>query len=187
MKTKILVPAVLIAGLTLAVATTFAATGNNTNTSGTVTNTNTSEMRWFGMGGHRGGLMGGPMSQLTDAEKTALASMTNTEKQAFFEKKRTEMEAKRDAHEVVVDKLLAGTALTADEEKIRAEIITQRAERKVQKEKMDAIRAKLAAGTTLTTEEQALVDSMPRWGHGGKGGKMRGGMHKTQTNTTVAQ
>ena len=67
-----------------------------------------------------------------------------------------------DAHEVVVDKLLAGTALTADEEKIRAEIITQRAERKVQKEKMDAIRAKLAAGTALTTEEQALVDSMPR-------------------------
>jgi hypothetical protein len=88
--------------------------------------------------------------------------MSVTERQAFFEKKRTEMEAKRDAHEIVIDKLLAGTALTADEEKIRGEIITQRAERKAQREKMDAIRAKVQAGTTLTSEEQAIVDSMPR-------------------------
>lgn len=110
------------------------------------------------------------LSVLTDAEKTALESMSLTEKQAFFEKKRTEMEAKRDAYEAVIDKLLAGTALTSEEEAIRQEIVKHRAERKAHRATMETIRTKLQAGTALTAEEQAIVDSMPKHG---KGGKMR--------------
>jgi Spy/CpxP family protein refolding chaperone len=157
MKTKILVPALIVAGLSVAVASTFAATGTETPSSSAP-----KQVQGFGfggMGGHRGGHM---LSELTDAEKTTLESMSATEKQAFFEKKRAEMEAKHDAREAVVDKLLAGTALTADEEVIRQAIIKERAERKAERAKMEAIRSKLQAGTTLTTEEQALVDSMPR-------------------------
>lgn len=136
------------------------------------------------MGGHMG-----PMQELTDAEKTALESMTDTEKQAFFDKKRAEAETKRDAREAVIDKLLAGTTLTTDEETLRKEIITERAERKAKqaemKAKMDQIKAimdKKKAGTTLTTEEQALLDSMPKMD--GKGGK-RGGPGKQAVTTSA--
>jgi hypothetical protein len=43
---------------------------------------------------------------LTDEEKTKLESMTDEEKKAFFETKRTELEAKQEAKEAVIDKLL---------------------------------------------------------------------------------
>ncbi len=115
---------------------------------------------------------------MTDAEKTAFNALSDTEKKAFLEKKRTEMEATRTAHEAVIDKLLAGTALTADEETLRQTIIKERADRKVQevamKAKMDQMKLifeKKQAGTALTADEQALLDSMPKMG--GKWG-MRG-------------
>jgi len=47
------------------------------------------------------------MNDLTAEEKTALESMTNDEKKAFFETKKAEMQAKRESHEAVIDKLLA--------------------------------------------------------------------------------
>lgn len=149
------------------------------------------------MGGPRGGM--GPMEQMTDAEKTAFEAMSDTEKQTYMEKKHTEAEAKRDAHEVVIDKLLAGTALTADEETLRKTIITERAERKVKQAEMEVNRTKIQAilekkkaGTALTADEQTLLDSMPKMG--GRGGMkgMMGGERKaptsnTSTSATVAQ
>ena len=119
-------------------------------------------------------MRGGPGMELTDAEKTALESMSDTEKKAFFDKKRTEMETKMEARDTVIDKLLAGTTLTPDEEKIRQEIITERtamkakrAEMKAQMEKIKTIIEKKKSGQTLTTEEQTVLDSMPK--HGGRG------------------
>lgn len=106
----------------------------------------------------------GPMTEMTDAEKTAFAAMSDTEKKAYMEKKHTDMKVKRDAREAVIDKLLAGTALTADEETLRQTIITERTERKAQKEKMDAIRTKIQAGAALNPDEQATLDSMPKMG-----------------------
>ena len=100
-----------------------------------------------------------------------------------METKRLELEAKFEARETVIDKLLAGTTLTATEETLRQEIIkeraeqkTKRAEMKAQKEKIKAILEKKKAGTTLTAEEQALLDSSWKQ-HGGrdKGGKRGGG------------
>ena len=44
---------------------------------------------------------------LTDEEKTALESMTDEEKQTFFETKRAQQKAKMEARESVIDKLLA--------------------------------------------------------------------------------
>ena len=129
-------------------------------------------------GGHFG-------AELTDAEKTSLESMTDAQKQAFYETKRLAAEVKMEARETVIDKLLAGTSLTASEEITRQEIIKERAEHKVKRtemkanmEKIQAIITKKKAGTTLTTEEQALLDSMPKGGGRDKGGKRGGGGHR---------
>ncbi len=167
MKKSIIISTAVIAALGIASVATFAATG-------TATGTRSQEIH----GQHGGPSMSshmGPGAELTDTEKTALESMTDTEKQAFFDKKRTESETKRDAREAVIDKLLAGTALTTDEETLRKEIITERAERKAKQvemktnmEKIQAIMDKKKAGTTLTTEEQTLLDSMPKMGNMGK-------------------
>lgn len=70
------------------------------------------------------------MNHLTEEEKTALESMTDDEKKAFFDTKKAEMQVKRQSHEAVIDKLLAWEKLTADEEAVRAEIIKHRAEMK---------------------------------------------------------
>jgi len=77
---------------------------------------------------------GGFINDLTTEEKTALETMTTEEKKAFFETKKVEMEAKREAHENVIDKLLAWEKLTSDEELVRAEIVKERAERKAEME-----------------------------------------------------
>lgn len=103
----------------------------------------------------------GPIMNLTDEEKTKLESMSDTEKTAFFEAKRSEMEAKQEVHETVIDKLLAGTALTADEESLRQDIIKERAEMKAKKEEMKVVRTimdKKRNGETLTTDEQTKLD-----------------------------
>lgn len=76
---------------------------------------------------------GGFINDLTTEEKTALESMTDDEKKAFFETKKAENDAKRIAHENVIDKLLSWEKLTAEEEVVRTEIIKERAERKADK------------------------------------------------------
>lgn len=130
------------------------------------------------------------LPQLSTEEKTKIETMTQEERQTYFETKKAEMEARMDSHEAVIDKLLNGETLTADEKKLVEEIKAQRAEHKAKKAEMeakrtqmDAIKTKLQNGETLTTEEQALVDEMKSmkkdkkgW-HGGKwfGDKKGGG------------
>ena len=101
------------------------------------------------MGGGHGNPM---MVQMTDAEKTAFEALSDTEKKVFMDKKRTEMEAKMEARDAIIDKLLAGITLTSTEESLRQEIIkeralmkTKRAEMKAQMEKVKAILDKKAA------------------------------------------
>jgi hypothetical protein len=64
--------------------------------------------------------------------------MTSDQKKAFFDAKMTDAKAKAEAKETVIDKLLAGTALTADEEVLRTEIIKERSDMKAKKAAMDA-------------------------------------------------
>lgn len=121
--------------------------------------------RWQGNRGWKMGERWFWFAQLTDAEKTALESMSDTEKQEFFEKKREEQKAKMEAHENVIDKVLAWSTLTAEEETIKQEIITQRTERKTKIAEMEAkiaeikpILEKKKAWTTLTADEQTKLD-----------------------------
>lgn len=127
----------------------------------------------------------GPVNSLTDAEKTKLETMTDTEKQAFFEAKMTADKAARDAKESVIDKLINGETLSDTEkvtlETIKTERAAQKAERVAREAKMTEIKPimeKVRAGTALTTDEQAKLDafktSMPQGGREGKGG--HGGM-----------
>ncbi len=58
--------------------------------------------------------------------------MSEKEKQAFLQQKRQEMEQERLKQENVIDKLLAGQSLTAEEETIRQNIIQKRSEMKQQ-------------------------------------------------------
>lgn len=109
------------------------------------------------------------IDELTDEEKTSLESMTDEQKQAFFEAKREAEKLKREAKESVIDKLLVWETLTADEEVVKAEIIKERAEQKTKKAEMETKMAaikvildKQKAWTTLTTEEQASLDSMKK-------------------------
>ncbi len=172
-----------VVGASLIGTSIYAATSTNTNASKM-----THDMEHFGMkmGGKRS------MAQMTEAEKTAFEAMSDTERRKYMEKKHTEMVAKRDAHEALIDKLLAGQVLTADEETLRKTIITERAERKVKQAEMEANRTKIQAilekkmtGTTLTADEQTLLESMPKMGgHGGMKGMMRGGNRQAPTSST---
>lgn len=119
------------------------------------------------------------MEELTDAEKTALESMTDDQKHDFFEAKRTEMEAKMEAREAVIDKKLNDEPLTDSEKTLLAEIKTQRAEMKAKRaehkaafEAIKPVLEKQKNGETLTSEEQAQLDAFEtQFPHTGKGGK----------------
>lgn len=119
------------------------------------------------------------MDDLTDAEKTALESMSEDEKHTFFETKRAQMEAKMEAREAVIDKKLNDEPLTDAEKTILAEIKTQRAEMKAKRaehkaafEAIKPVLEKKKAGETLTSEEASqLADFESKFPHPGKGGK----------------
>lgn len=98
---------------------------------------------------------------LTDEEKTQLESMTDEQKQAFFEAKRQEQEVKMEAREVVIDKLLNGETLTDEQKVIVEEIKAQRAEHKAKKAEMESVRVlfeKVKNGETLSSDEQTKLD-----------------------------
>ena len=122
------------------------------------------------------------MSPLTDAEKTKLATMTDAEKKAFLETKRTADKAAHDAKETVIDKLINGETLSDTEkvtlETIKTERAAQKAERIEREKAMTEIKPileKAKAGTVLTSDEQTKLDafkaSMLRGGKEGRGGK----------------
>lgn len=100
-------------------------------------------------------------NELSTDEKTALESMTDTQKKEFFDKKRTENEAKFDAREAVIDKLLSWETLTDSDKIIVEEIKKERAEHKIKKAEMKEIRTlidKQKNWETLTTDEQTKID-----------------------------
>lgn len=139
--------------------------------------------RGMGMGWFEEGR--GIMTQLTDAEKAKLATMTPAEKKTFFEAKMTEQKALRDAKEAVIDKLINGESLTDAEKATLETIKTERAAMKAARAAREAkiaeikpILDKVKTGTVLTTDEQAKLDAfratMRQGGKEGHEGKMRG-------------
>lgn len=134
----------------------------------------------------------GWMKWLTDDEKNQVESMTDEDKKAFLETKKAERNVEREAkqaerqvHEKVIDKLLEGESLTADEETLRAEIIEKRAERKIEREakeleraEMKSIMEKKRAWEDLTEDEEAKLDEMKsqfKWKKWGKKGDRKWG------------
>jgi len=122
--------------------------------------------------------------------------LTDEQKAEMLEK-REEMQAEKElkkeqklAQEAVIDALLAGETLTADQEILRAEMIEKRAEIKEKKaemeEKMQEIKAileKVKAGETLSDEEQTTLDTFKAEHTGKKGnGKMNKGEGKKGGN-----
>lgn len=128
---------------------------------------------------------------LTDEEKTAIEAMSDEERNEYFESKKSEREALKNAKENVIDKLLAWDTLTSDEELIRAELIETRAEkkaemeaRKVERDEIKTIIQKKKAWEELTSDEEAKISDIKSemrwdkkwWDKGFKGWKR--GMNK---------
>ncbi|MDD2917028.1 MAG: hypothetical protein PHH70_04255 [Candidatus Gracilibacteria bacterium] len=196
MKTKILAGVALV---TLATAGTLAYAAN-TSTGSTVLHKVTNGMHISGSGGFMGehtgmgrmgggfGIMGkGAMTELTDAEKTQLATMTDAEKKVFFEAKFTAEKSLRDAKEAVIDKLINGETLSDAEKATLLTIKTERAAakserlaREAQMTEMKPILEKVRNGASLTSDEQTKFDAfkatMPQNGQQGHNGKKGGGM-----------
>jgi len=101
------------------------------------------------------------LKNLTDDERLALESMSNEQKQAFFAEKKAEMTAQKEAGKAVVDKLINGESLTADEEATRLELLAKIEERSGSHSKPGAeVIAKVLAGDELTDEDQATLAEM---------------------------
>lgn len=97
---------------------------------------------------------------LSEEEKTALEAMSDEEKKAFFEAKKAQMIAQKEAGKAVIDKLLAGESLTAAEEAIRGEMLMKIEEDDTPRRDGGDIIAKLLAGDALTDEEQTQLAEM---------------------------
>ncbi|MDP2090834.1 MAG: hypothetical protein Q8K30_04525 [Candidatus Gracilibacteria bacterium] len=171
---KILAGLLLVSIVTAGIGSTFA---NDTNTGTTSTGRIIKGefkkgLGGFGFGKHFGNK--GGYYNLTDAEKTALKSMTNDEKKAFYDKKGLENKkimdenfAKKEKEEAVIDALLAGNKLTDEQNALRNEIIKERNERKIEMQKrknqMDEIKKiidKKESGIELTTEEKTKLEEL---------------------------
>lgn len=102
-------------------------------------------------------------AHLTDEEKTALQSMTDAEKQEFFETKKAEMDATRETHKAVIDKLIAGTDLTAQEEATRLDMLAKFEDENnshLKRRDNGDIIAKLLAGDELSDDEMSELEAM---------------------------
>ncbi len=171
-----LLSALLIAGVT---ATWFAWISNADESNADTTTNTVKEFKKFNWDhGSRG--WNHKWGNLTDDEKAAIDSMTDDEKREFFEAKRTEHKASRDAKETVIDTLLAWDALSTDQETLRAEIISERAERKIkqveretQREEMKALFDKKKAWEDLTDWEIAQLEEFKSKHKGWKKWKWR--------------
>lgn len=108
--------------------------------------------------------------------------LTDEQKAEMLEKK-AEMQAQKQAHEELIDALLAGETLTADQETLRAEMIEKRLEMEEKKEEIKSLLEKVEAGETLSDEEQTTLDTFKAEHSGKKGNeKMNKGEGKKGGN-----
>lgn len=98
--------------------------------------------------------------KLTDSEKEKLKTMSETERQSFFENKRKEFQAKRESREAVIDKLVNWEVLTDVDKKIIEEIKIDRAEVKKQRSEMEL---KMKEQKAKMTEIQPLLEKVKKW------------------------
>lgn len=109
------------------------------------------------------------MSFLTDEEKTSLETMSDDEKKAFFEAKKAERSAEKEVYRAILDKLLNGESITAEEQ---ATLEAKQAQHEAKHEGKNksgnddtrsmgkTVIAKLIAWETLSAEEQTVLEEM---------------------------
>lgn len=118
-----------------------------------------SERKSDGKRGYKGHGKRSGFKMLTDEEKAELESMSDEERQAFFEAKKEEMKAKKQAAKTLIDTLIAGGALTSEQETLRAEMLEKIAEHGGKRDNAPVIE-KLLKGEQLTDEDRAVIEEM---------------------------
>ncbi len=108
--------------------------------------------------GHQFGKRKG-LKNLTEDEKLALESMSDEERKAFFQQKKEEKKANKEASKAVLDALIAGETLSADQEANRLEMLAKIEEGKHQRNNADII-AKILAWDALSEAEQIELQEM---------------------------
>ena len=100
--------------------------------------------------------------KLSDEEKAELENLSDEEKKAFFEAKKTEMNAAKEAKAALVAKLIAGESLSNEQETLRAEMVEKLSENsdKVSKKPGFEVIKKLINGESITAEDQVILDEM---------------------------
>ena len=88
--------------------------------------------------------------------------MSDDEKKAFFQAKKSEMDEKRQAHKNLMDALIAGKTLTSEQETLRAELISKlNSENEGFGKRENAeIMEKLLKGEALTEQEKTELTQM---------------------------
>jgi len=141
--------------LLVGIASTGFAGISAANSGQTLSENKTGMQQWvkkmFADGKHFGKRKG--FGNLSEEEKTALQAMSDEEKKAFFEEKKAEMIAQKEAKKAVIDKLLTGESLSASEEALRGEMLVKIEEGSHKRDNADII-AKVLAGDELTDAEQ---------------------------------
>lgn len=110
---------------------------------------------------HGGKRKGG--GKLSDEEKAELETMSDEEKKAFFEAKKADMNAQKQAKRDMMAALIAGDTLSADQETIRAELLTKletRVSEGKETREETAVIIKILAGDALAADEQIILDEM---------------------------
>ncbi len=111
--------------------------------------------KWFDGFGKRAGF-----NELTQEEITALESMTDEEKRVFFAEKKAEKIAQKDAEKAVIDALIAGQTLSADQEALRLEMLARFDEDVAAKRDWAVIIEKILAGDELSADELVTLEEM---------------------------
>lgn len=118
--------------------------------------------RWDGKSHSKNGWKMG--KNLTDEEKTALESMNDEDKKAFFETKKAEAKEKKEASKAIIEKIIAWTTLTSDEEVTRLEIVAkmetkeQKSERKSKRSNSDIFKKVINLETLTDEEKETLLE-----------------------------
>jgi hypothetical protein len=110
---------------------------------------------------HGGKRKGG--GKLSDEEKAELETMSDEEKKAFFEAKKADMNAQKQAKSDMMAALIAGDTLSAEQETMRAELLTKletRVSEGKETREGTAVIVKILAGDVLTADEQIILDEM---------------------------
>ena len=99
---------------------------------------------------------------LTDDEKLALESMNDEEKKEFFDAKKAEMKAQKEARKDLIDALITGESLTTDQETLRIEMLEKIGDTDSKFGKRDnaEVIAKLLNGEVLSADDQVIIAEM---------------------------